>query len=89
MLWCGVRISQWPAPKSQLRVYPRHVLTPWQLVCHSHNEFTDISVSDRQPAFIPQLRGNRSNFLSGEPSGKQRKQGDIVAFGNSLRIACP
>jgi hypothetical protein len=52
MLWCGVRISNGQPPRASCARTRRHVLTPWQLVRHSHNEFTDISVSDRQPAFI-------------------------------------
>src|SRR5512133_1683684 len=88
-LGCGMRIGQRPAAKSQLCAYSRHVLTPRQLVSDAHDEFTDIGVGDRQPAFVAQLRCDCSDLLSGEATGEQREQGDIVPLRNSLRVARP
>jgi hypothetical protein len=63
-----VWISQRPASEGQLRAYPRHVLTPWQLVGDPHDDFADISIGDRQLALLLQLCGDRGDFLSGQPA---------------------
>jgi hypothetical protein len=76
-------------PKGQLRADSRHVLTPRQLVGDPHDEFTDIGVGDRQTPVVSQLGGDSSDFLSGQTTGEQREQGDVVPLRNALGVACP
>jgi hypothetical protein len=76
-------------PKGQLRADSRHVLAPRQLVGDPHDEFTDIGVGDRQTPVVSQLGGDSSDFLSGQTTGEQREQGDVIPLTNPLGVASP
>lgn len=81
-----MRISEWPTPECQLSAYPRHILTPRCLVGDAHDDFADVGIGWRQPAFILQLRRDSGDFLRSKSAGEEREQREVVALGNSVRV---
>ena len=85
----GVRICEGPATTCQLRPNSRHILISRQFIGDAHDEFADIGISDGQSSFLLQLGGHCSDFFSGEPTGEEGEQGDVVLLRNPLRVARP